>query len=234
VERRDRRRQTALGPQRAHQAGPATALGPQRRAGPGPGSLRRLRALVTGGRSPSTFADSDEFIEGHSRGLDPRVIRKLRKGEFAVRRTSICTGSSRDEAKAALEAFLARSRQDGKRCVLVVHGRGLHSKRPGAGAQGSVESGGCTPPASPARARLLLGAPARRRHRRDVRAAAEGQRVKAVAADWVRAANVPAGRPSRGRSRRSGDGQPGREQAPSWIGSPFDDGYMYTYTTTRR
>jgi DNA-nicking Smr family endonuclease len=86
-----------------------------------------LRALVTG-EVPFDIADSDEFIEGHSRGLDPRVIRKLRKGEFAVQAHVDLHGLLKDEAKAALEAFLARSRQDGKRCVLVVHGRGLHSK----------------------------------------------------------------------------------------------------------
>jgi len=86
-----------------------------------------LRALVTG-EIPFDIADSDEFIEGHSRGLDPRVIRKLRKGEFAVQAHVDLHGLLKDEAKAALEAFLARSRQDGKRCVLVVHGRGLHSK----------------------------------------------------------------------------------------------------------
>jgi DNA-nicking Smr family endonuclease len=86
-----------------------------------------LRALVTG-EVPFDIADSDEFIEGHSRGLDPRVVRKLRKGEFAVQAHVDLHGLLKDEAKAALEAFLARSRQDGKRCVLVVHGRGLHSK----------------------------------------------------------------------------------------------------------
>jgi DNA-nicking Smr family endonuclease len=86
-----------------------------------------LRALVTG-EVAFDIADSDEFVEGHSRGLDPRVIRKLRRGEFAVQAHVDLHGLLKDEAKAALEAFLARSRQDGRRCVLVVHGRGLHSK----------------------------------------------------------------------------------------------------------
>ena len=35
---------------------------------------------------------------------------------------------TREEAKAALEAYVLRARHAGKRCVLVVHGRGLHSK----------------------------------------------------------------------------------------------------------
>jgi DNA-nicking Smr family endonuclease len=35
---------------------------------------------------------------------------------------------TREEAKRTVEAFLRSSRNAGKRCVLVVHGRGLHSK----------------------------------------------------------------------------------------------------------
>lgn len=86
-----------------------------------------LRALVTG-EVPFDIADSDEFIEGHARGLDPRVVRRLRRGEFAVQAHVDLHGLLKDEAKSELESFLAKSRQQGKRCVLVVHGRGLHSK----------------------------------------------------------------------------------------------------------
>lgn len=86
-----------------------------------------LRALVTG-EMPFDIADSDEFIEGHVRGLDPRVVRRLRRGEFATQGHIDLHGLLKDEAKAELEAFLTRSRQQGRRCVLVVHGRGLHSK----------------------------------------------------------------------------------------------------------
>ena len=86
-----------------------------------------LRALVNG-VAPFDIADSDEFIEGSARGLDHHVLRRLRRGEFAVQGHVDLHGLTRDEARAELQAFLARSRQGGKRCVLVVHGRGLHSK----------------------------------------------------------------------------------------------------------
>jgi DNA-nicking Smr family endonuclease len=86
-----------------------------------------LRALVTG-EVPFDIADSDEFIEGHARGLDPRVVRRLRRGEFSIQGHVDLHGLLKDEAKLELETFLTRSRQQGKRCVLVVHGRGLHSK----------------------------------------------------------------------------------------------------------
>ena len=86
-----------------------------------------LRALVAGA-APFDIADSDEFIEGAARGLDHHVLRRLRRGEFAVQAHVDLHGMKRDEARAELETFLARARQGGKRCVLVVHGRGLHSK----------------------------------------------------------------------------------------------------------
>ena len=85
-----------------------------------------LRALVTG-EVPFDIADSDEFIEGHARGLDVHVVRKLRRGDFAVQGHLDLHGLLKDEAKQELEAFLTRARQKGMRCVLVVHGRGLHS-----------------------------------------------------------------------------------------------------------
>jgi len=90
-------------------------------------AYEELRALVRGD-APFDIADSDEFIEGSVHGLDPRVVRRLRKGEFAVQGHVDLHGMTRDEAKAALEAYVFQARQSGKRCVLVVHGRGLHSK----------------------------------------------------------------------------------------------------------
>ena len=89
--------------------------------------LAQLSELVAGD-APFDLSDSDEFIEGHLPSLDPEVLRKLRKGEIAVQGHVDLHGLTRDEAKSALERFLLAARQAGKRCVLVVHGRGLHSK----------------------------------------------------------------------------------------------------------
>ena len=35
---------------------------------------------------------------------------------------------TRDEAQVAVSGFIEKSRLDGKRCVLIIHGRGLNSK----------------------------------------------------------------------------------------------------------
>lgn len=90
-------------------------------------AIDELRALVAG-EGPFDLADSDEFIEGRVAGLDADVLRKLRRGEYAVQGHVDLHGLTREEAKGAVEAFLRSARSAGKRCVLVVHGRGLHSK----------------------------------------------------------------------------------------------------------
>ncbi len=92
------------------------------------GAGRHLSRTHAEPSSPFDLSDSDEFLEGAVRGLDPRVLKKLRKGEYAVQEHLDLHGLRVDEAKSALLAFIQRARTAGKRCVLVVHGRGLHSK----------------------------------------------------------------------------------------------------------
>jgi DNA-nicking Smr family endonuclease len=90
-------------------------------------AIDELRALVRGD-APFDLADSDEFVEGWVQGLDHAVVRKLRRGEFAVQAHLDLHGLTREEAKREVEAFLRASRSAGKRCVLLVHGRGMHSR----------------------------------------------------------------------------------------------------------
>lgn len=90
-------------------------------------ALDELHALVRGD-APFDLSDGDEFVEGRVAGLDVQIVRKLRRGEFAVQGHVDLHGLTRDEAKREVEGFLRSSRNAGKRCVLLVHGRGLHSK----------------------------------------------------------------------------------------------------------
>ena len=90
-------------------------------------ALTQLSELVAG-EGPFDLADSDEFVEGAVEGLDARVTARLRAGEYSTQGHLDLHGMTRAEAKAALEKFVSASRLAGKRCVLVVTGRGLHSK----------------------------------------------------------------------------------------------------------
>jgi DNA-nicking Smr family endonuclease len=46
-------------------------------------ALTELAELVAG-NGPLDLADTDEYIEGSAPGLDPRILRRLRKGDYAV------------------------------------------------------------------------------------------------------------------------------------------------------
>lgn len=90
-------------------------------------SLARLAELVSSD-GPFDLSDADDVIEGAVQGFDERVRRQLRRGEFPVRARLDLHGLTRDEAKPALEKFLADAKLAGHRCVLVVTGKGLNSK----------------------------------------------------------------------------------------------------------
>jgi DNA-nicking Smr family endonuclease len=107
--------------------GPPPPAQPQPFRDPDLDALEELRALVQGER-PFDLADSDEFVEGWVSGLDHDIVRRLRRGDYAVQGHLDLHGMTKDAAKVAVEAFLRTSRNAGKRCVLLVHGRGLHSK----------------------------------------------------------------------------------------------------------
>jgi len=60
-------------------------------------------------------------------GVPRRVLTDLRRGRWIVQDEIDLHGLTRDEARAALGGFLARSLVRGMRCVRVVHGKGLRS-----------------------------------------------------------------------------------------------------------
>lgn len=90
-------------------------------------AMAQLSELISG-EGPFDIADSDEFVEGRAPGVNEALMRALRSGDFSVQGHLDLHGMTRAEAKEAVEKFVSESRRAGKRCVLVVHGRGLNSK----------------------------------------------------------------------------------------------------------
>jgi len=89
--------------------------------------MQALRDLVEG-EAPLSIHQTDEAIEGSVDGLDRHVMGKLRRGEFSIQDHLDLHGFTRDEAREKVEAFLLEAISQGKRCVLIIHGRGHGSK----------------------------------------------------------------------------------------------------------
>lgn len=89
--------------------------------------MRHLDELVHGKRD-FDIADTDEYIEACITGLDRRIVKKLRKGEFSIQAHLDLHGMNREEARQEVADFIEQSYKSGKKCVLIVHGRGLGSE----------------------------------------------------------------------------------------------------------
>lgn len=89
--------------------------------------IAELSDLVAGA---GTFdiSDTTEFVEGAAMGIDHRLVRRLRNGEFAYQAHLDLHGMTTEQARTAVDVFLTDAHQRGWRCVLIIHGRGLNSK----------------------------------------------------------------------------------------------------------
>ncbi|RPI74218.1 MAG: DNA mismatch repair protein MutS [Desulfobacteraceae bacterium] len=88
--------------------------------------LDHLTSLVNGSIEMD-ISCSDEYMEGAVKGFGPKMMKRLKKGEFSIQDYIDLHGLTRTEAREAVRAFLLKSHGLGLRCVLIVHGRGHNS-----------------------------------------------------------------------------------------------------------
>jgi DNA-nicking Smr family endonuclease len=111
----------------------------QRLDGPAPASVARspvseeaealaILSDLVHGETRFDVSDTREYVEGAIVGLDPRILRRLRRGDFAWQAHLDLHGMTQAQARSAVDEFLRVSVRAGLRCVLVVHGRGHNSK----------------------------------------------------------------------------------------------------------
>lgn len=93
---------------------------------PDAGARAELSRLVTDGIRFDVM-DDGTVLEGRRLDVDPREIRRLRRGAYAVDGKLDLHGQSVEEARSAVTRFVRARRIQGDRAVLLVHGRGSHS-----------------------------------------------------------------------------------------------------------
>jgi len=83
------------------------------------------------------LAGGEELVY-HRAGIQPSVLRKLRRGDYRVQGEIDLHGLNVSEAKQALRQFLALALMRQWRCVRIVHGKGLRSGHRGPVLKGMV------------------------------------------------------------------------------------------------
>lgn len=106
-------------------------------ADPDDDARARMRSLVSDGLRFETV-DDGERLEGRRIDVDPRELRRLRRGQYAVDGRIDLHGLGADEARHAIEAFIKKRAREGDRALLIVHGKGSHSPRGHAVLRGEI------------------------------------------------------------------------------------------------
>lgn len=86
-----------------------------------------LRESLSDEFDVETLLETDDTLAFRRPELPPDVLRKLRRGVWALQGQVDLHGLRTDEARTALGQFLREAQVQGWRCVRVVHGKGLGS-----------------------------------------------------------------------------------------------------------
>ena len=89
-------------------------------------SVKLLQRLIESGEG-FTVDQTSGYMEAAGPGICPQVTRRLHQGHYAVQDYVDLHGLNVYEAGQVLHAFIQKAMANGRRMVLIVHGRGLTS-----------------------------------------------------------------------------------------------------------
>ncbi len=70
---------------------------------------------------------TDEYLQGSVKGVNQKVLNKLKRGEFSIEATLDLHGFTVDDAKITFLEFVRDNYLQNKRCLLIITGRGINS-----------------------------------------------------------------------------------------------------------
>ena len=104
------------------------------------GEKKPIRTRARRGRQVSPPRDPRPLAPEPGPGLDKRSAQRLKRGRRTIDGRLDLHGMTLDEAHAALDGFLDRAERAGKRCLLVITGKGGRAAATGWDADSEIES----------------------------------------------------------------------------------------------
>jgi DNA-nicking Smr family endonuclease len=87
-----------------------------------------LREAISDEFDVETLLDTDDALSFRRPGIGPEVVRKLRRGVWAIQAQLDLHGMVASEARLRVAEFLHHCKKHGLRCVRIIHGKGLGSR----------------------------------------------------------------------------------------------------------
>ncbi len=124
---------SAIGPVRELSAPPEAPKTPKPAPLPRQREADDAQALIDSRLHPFDFVDAayGDTAEYLKDGLPPRVLRKLKRGQYSVQDEIDLHGMNAVLAERVVREFLQESRRRERYCVRIVHGKGLRSEGEG-------------------------------------------------------------------------------------------------------
>ena len=83
-----------------------------------------MSEAISDGFDAESLLDTDDALSFRRADIGPEVVRKLRRGVWAIQAQLDLHGLRREEARERLNRFIHDARRGGLRCVRVIHGKG--------------------------------------------------------------------------------------------------------------
>ncbi len=87
----------------------------------------RILSEIAAGERPMHLPDTQEYVEWTNPDYHDTIVPMLHEGRFSVQAFLDLHGFTVAEAEAELDMFFEESFKKGRRCVKIIHGRGLRS-----------------------------------------------------------------------------------------------------------
>jgi len=100
-----------------------------RKKGPAENEPLGVLEEIVLGKRPLDLCVTQEYVEWTNRDHKGDIIRRLREGRFSVQDCIDLHGLTLEEAETEVEEFLKDSLKKSRRCVKIIHGRGLRSPK---------------------------------------------------------------------------------------------------------
>lgn len=97
-----------------------------------------MQELLSDGPDPEQLETGEELLYARE-GVQRRVLRKLRRGQYRLDGELDLHGMTVPMAREALQEFFGYCRRRGLRCVRVIHGKGRRSNNRGPVLKGKVD-----------------------------------------------------------------------------------------------
>ena len=89
-----------------------------------------MRELIDADHDPAWVETGEELLY-RAPGIDLKTFNRLRRGRFTIERSLDLHAMNESAARISIDEFILRCSEERRRCIKIIHGKGLRSRKRG-------------------------------------------------------------------------------------------------------